>query len=545
MSGPDLVAQRAVLDRVASLEREQSVLYARQARARAEMSRLWGADQGVVLELAGTARVGQVRAGGQLSRAERLVEHLPVALGLLELGVMRVGTVEIVLELTKSCSGQVQQLLDARLSERICPMDAVDARRLVAASILQVEAELDAQAQRERHERARANRGVWAFGVEDGMARIGAELDQLTARRWSLDFEELVRAQKVLDDRDGITRTAAQRRADVFASLPSRLLALAGAAAKGRLASLLGEVTAQAAPTTTSEGDEVLAQLLRLPVRNPRVLNVHVPMSTLLELDQRSGWLEGFGPVPALHARMLEPVAALRRVAVDPRTGVPLGLDPLTGAHPPWQGEYDPPEPEPGHVGRQRLLQLLGPPMYVTDRAEPQHDPSSSLRAQAQLRDQACDGPGCPRSVSGCELDHETDFALGGPTAVWNLRHRSPRCHHAKHAGWTVAHDLQTAVSTWTSPAGSSYQRGSSWQPPTALPEDLMLPEPRPLEPLDLAPDRPDHDEPLWREPAPRQSRTTRLRGIDPDTVDEHGTPLPQAQPRAVPGWQSDGDPPF
>jgi hypothetical protein len=543
MSVPDLTAQRVVLDRVASLEREQAVLYARQARARAEMARLWGTDQGVVLELAGTARVGQGRAGGQLCRAERLVEHLPVALGLLEHGVMRVGTAEILLELTKSCSVEVQQLLDARLSERICPMDAVDARRLIAASIPEVEAELDAQAQRERHERARANRGVWAFPVEDGMARIGAELDQLSARRWSLDFEELVRAQKVLDDRDGVTRTAAQRRADVFASLPSRLLALADAAAKDRLAALMEQVTAQAArETTTSEADEVLVQLLRLPVRNPRTLNVHVAMSTLLDLDQRSGWLEGFGPVPALHARMLEPVAALRRIAVDPRTGVPLGIDPLTGADPPWHGEYDP--PGPGHVPRQRLLQLLGPPMYLTDRAEPQHDPSAALRAQAQVRDQACDGPGCPRSVGGCELDHELDFALGGPTAVWNLRHRSPRCHHAKHAGWSVEHDLQTAISTWLSPAGSSYQRRSPWLPPTELPEDLQRPDPRRLEPLELAPDRPDHDEPLWRDPEPPTTRTSRPRGTDPDTVDEHGTPIPPPAPKHWPTWH-DGPPPF
>jgi hypothetical protein len=539
MSAPDLAAQRAVLDRVASLEREQSVLYARQARARAEMVRLWGADQGVLLELAGTARVGQVRAGGQLCRAERLVEHLPVALGLLEMGAMRVGTVEVLLELTKSCSVEVQRLLDARLSERICPMDAVDARRLVAASIPEVEAEVDAEAVRERHERARANRGVWAFGVQDGMARIGAELDQLSARRWSLDFEELVRAQKVLDDRDGVIRTAAQRRADVFAELPSRLLALADAAAKNRLAAVMEQVTAQAARGARSDADEVLAQLLRLPVRNPRTLNVHVAMTTLLDLDQRSGWLAGFGPVPALHARMLEPVAALRRIAVDPRTGVPLGLDPLTGADPPWQGEYDP--PAPGHVPRQRLLQLLGPPMYLTDRAEPQHDPSTAQRAQAQVRDQACDGPGCPRSVSGCELDHETDFALGGPTAVWNLRHRSPRCHHAKHAGWTVEHDLQTAISTWLSPAGSSYQRRAPWLPPTELPEDLQLPGPRVVEPRDLAPDRPDHDEPLWRDPGPR---ITRSRGVDADTVDEHGNPLPRPEPGPRKTWY-DGPAPF
>jgi hypothetical protein len=399
-------------------------------------------------------------------------------------------------------------------------MDAVDARRLIAATIPEVEADLDAQAQRERHERARANRGVWAYPVEDGMARVGAELDQLTAARWSLDFEELVRARKALDDRLGITRTQAQRRADVFAAMPAQLVALARAAAKGDLLALLERARGAASPTPAHEQpdepepppeetpEELLVQLLALPVRDPRTLHVHVPVTTLLDLDQRGGWLEGFGPVPALQARMLLASAALRRVVVDERTGVPLGVDPLTGTSPPWGGEFDAPaprhRPHPERTAAQArdvLLRMLGAPAYVTDRAEPRHDPSSALREQVRLRDQGCDGPGCPRGLGGCELDHEEDYALGGVTAAWNLRHRSPRCHHAKHGGWTVNHDPETAVSTWTSPAGSSYQRRSAWQPPPELPERVDLPEPRCVEPLDLAPDRPDDDRPLWRYP--------------------------------------------
>jgi hypothetical protein len=303
----------------------------------------------------------------------------------------------------------------------------------------------------------------------------------------------------------------------------------------------------------------VLVGLLRLPVRNPVTLHVHTPMSTLLDLDQRSGWLEGVGPVPALRARMLLPTATLRRVAVDERTGVPLGMDPRTGTSPPWRAEVDlptrhrhrsrhrrpcPETPPTPAVLRRRLLELASLPMYLTDRAEPQHDPSAALRALARLRDQTCDGPGCPRQVAGCELDHEIPWSEGGPTAIWNLRHRSPRCHHVKHdPDWTVSHDHDSAVSTWTSPTGSSYPRQSPWQPPSA-PEDLQLPEPRLLEPLELTPDRPDHDTPLWREPAPRAPRTPRSRGIDPDTVDEHGRPLPPPRPpRAT--WGDDGPPPF
>lgn len=183
MSAPDLEAQRALLARVRRLDREESVAYAERARALAEMGRLWGPDAGQILELAGTSGIGQDRAAGQLTRAKRLVELFPEALRRLSLGVLRVGTVEILLGVSKNCTDQVQRALDLRLSEQLCDLDAADARRLVAVTIPEIEATLHPRGQRDRHERARAHRGVWVKPVEDGMARIGAEVDQLTAGR--------------------------------------------------------------------------------------------------------------------------------------------------------------------------------------------------------------------------------------------------------------------------------------------------------------------------------------------------------------------------
>jgi len=592
----DYAAQRAVLDRVGSLEREAAVLYAKQARARAEMAALWGTDQGQLLELAGTARIGQARAGGQLGRAERLVGLFPIALGLLELGVMRVGTVEILLSASKNCTEPVQRLLDARLAERVCPLDAVDVSRLVAATIPELEAELDPDAQEQRLEQARANRGVWVFPVDDGMARIGAEVDQMSARRFALDLAELVRAQKVLDDREGIKRTKKQREADVLCELPSRLLSLADSASRGcldrLLATALAERSGEVVPEVESsvdelplglppvapgawwqrDCDELVRAMLTVRLNKPAVLNVHLAMTTSLDLDQRSGWLEGFGPIPALHGRMLLATAELRRVAVDRDTGVPLGMDPLTGPLPPWPGEIDPPDagrhrrrwrlpedpapcdpvqpPSIAQVQRGRLLEMIGRPMYLTEHAEPQHDPSRALRDQVIVRDQLCDGPGCPRTASACELDHEQEYARGGQTAIWNLKARSTRCHHRKHDDWAVDYDPCTGISTWTSPAGGVYERRSAWQPPPPLPEDLVLPEPRLVHPIDLRPDRYDADSerPLWREPEPPRPRAPGPpRGIDPDDIDEHGNVIPTPSPPAGTGdgWYDDGPPPF
>jgi hypothetical protein len=160
--------------------------------------------------------------------------------------------------------------------------------------------------------------------------------------------------------------------------------------------------------------------------------------------------------------------------------------------------------------------------MVLDQRAEPQHDPSRGLRLLTQVRDMACDGPGCPRAAAQCDLDHEQDYALGGVTAPWNLRHRSPRCHHRKHSDWTVSHDHLTGTSTWTSPAGSSYERLGFWPAPAPLPADAVLPPPRLEPPLTLAKhSHNDAEIPLWHEPLPpgsRHGRVTELKDVrDPD----------------------------
>jgi hypothetical protein len=396
-AGPDLLAQRSAVHRLDAIERQKSALLAAELRAAAHLGAVFGdTDDGVVLEVAGTARVGQVRATTMLTRGQRMVELFPISLGLLEAGVMRAGTADIVLHESRHCSRAVQQRLDGQLSEKVCLLDAADARREVVRAIPEIEAELDADEQRLRHERALADRFVSISPTHDGMARITADLGVLEARRFGLDLQELVRAQKVLDDQQDVVRTQAQRRADVLAKLPSLVLALAESAAKGRLADLLPDaLLAAAAPSTsdasdelpldlpertappcwTRDSDSLVAELLSLPVRGPVTMHVHTAMTTLLELDQRAGWLEGLGPLSALHARILLPGADLRRVAVDERTGVPLGIDipPNTpwfdtcdwtvetelarpGHHPP----HDPPDDPPGGPPDDPVAVVLG-----------------------------------------------------------------------------------------------------------------------------------------------------------------------------------------
>ena len=103
-------------------------------------------------------------------------------------------------------------------------------------------------------------------------------------------------------------------------------------------------------------------------------------------------------------------------------------------------------------------------PTRVDLTPEPQHDPSAALAREVRLRDRGCDGPGCSQPAARCELDHHQRYP-DGPTSLANLRPRSQRCHHAKHAGWTAISDPD-GTSHWTSPAGRIYTVPTRDRPP-------------------------------------------------------------------------------
>jgi len=519
--------QRALLAELAEVEAQDAQLYARRMVLRADMDSLWNPpdakgqmEQFGVLELAGTARIGQGRASSQLIDGTRLIEELPRTLAALQAGTMFRETAVLLLQQTRNCSPEVTRELERRLLPTIATANTTDVRRLVATLIPEVEADLNPELMQQRLDQAKADRGVWQHDRGDGMMGVTGSMDLIDGRRWGLDFDEVCRAQKIADDKAGIKRTAAQRRADVFAQLPSRFLALVLAIQRGEteqlralaladpyladdLAALAASLPCVADPDDPEPRDgydephsvpdlptdflddlplppepppdwareadpperpphwteldwlELASTILNLPVKNPQVLLVHIPMTTLLEQDNRTGTVAGAGggALPAHHARMLLPTADLRRVFTDPTSGVPIGDDPkIFRAH----------RAAPAHD--QRLEDLLTP-FVLRDVVQPQHDPSGRLRRFIELRDQHCTGIGCSQPAGHCDLDHELAHPAG-PTAAWNLSAKSARCHRAKHAGWTVTRHHpgpQHGQTTWTSPLGHSYTRLSAW----------------------------------------------------------------------------------
>jgi hypothetical protein len=231
--------------------------------------------------------------------------------------------------------------------------------------------------------------------------------------------------------------------------------------------------------------------------------------------------VEGFGPVSAHQARLLRPTAELQAVWVDADTGIPLGVDPTV--HPPV-GEPDWDDPAQislaAETVRQRLRAMIRP-TTIEDRAEPGRFPSAGLARLVRIRDLRCTGPGCPRHAADCEIDHLEEVAKGGLTAIWLLALKSPRCHHARHTGWTATRDETDGSTTWTSPLGGHYRRRSPWRPPPRIT--------KPLPPASL--DRPDGGKQRTfgidpEEPASPDERDTR------ESPDEPGEPIgPIEQP--------------
>jgi hypothetical protein len=148
-------------------------------------------------------------------------------------------------------------------------------------------------------------------------------------------------------------------------------------------------------------------------------VNVTVPLSTLLGIDDTPGELHGYGPISAEVARRIAGDATLRRMLTDPATGALLDFG-------------------------------------TTRYAPPAH-----LREFVAARDRTCRFPSCTRTAESSQLDHTVPHrpdGSGGPTADYNLGAFHDRHHNAKTShGWRFEQP-QPGQFVITSPAGLRYE---------------------------------------------------------------------------------------
>lgn len=279
----------------------------------------------------------------------------------------------------------------------------------------------------ERHRHARAGRRVRVVDLDDGMARLIADMpaelakgahDRLTQMARQLrtalttpldengdlpmDGEGGQRRGEGERDRDadadgggdGLAdpRTMDELRADIFADL---LLTGVPAGHDDTAATPLGN---------TSGGLGAIAAHVQ----------VTVPVLTALGRATEPATLAGHGPISLETALDLAGAATgWDRVLTHPVTGAVLDVD--------------------------------------------RYRPCESLRRHLRVRDEHCRHPGCRMPVWRCDLDHTIDHALGGHTCESNLATLCRRHHILKHhTAWTVR-QLGGGILEWTSPTGRIY----------------------------------------------------------------------------------------
>jgi hypothetical protein len=186
---------------------------------------------------------------------------------------------------------------------------------------------------------------------------------------------------------DGEERTLDQMRADTLVDL---LL--------GRLQ--VGALTSELEDDLTADGRDPAATITEVPLVGSwarPIVNVTVPITTLMGLEDEPGLLAGDVAIPA---------ELVRQIATDP------------GAT--WH----------------RLL--TDPAGRMVELSTDSYQPTTALDRTVVARDRTCVWPGCCRPSTRCERDHRRPYPLG-TTCECNLDPLCKRHHKAKHSeGVTV-----------------------------------------------------------------------------------------------------------
>jgi len=334
-----------------------------------------GAFEAAAWEIAAALRWTRRATEGWLALAEEVTGRLPalhIALLAGEIDVPRARV--FVSELSAVDDPVARGIVD-----RLLPVAAGLTTGQLGARIRKLVTTVDPEQAQARYEIGVAGRRVECQMASDGTATVsGWGLPADRAASASERVDALAKAAKCAGD----PRSMDQLRADTFLSL------------------LNGDYDGPA------------------PVYRRGVVELTVPLATLLGLSDGPGELAGWGPVVADVARQ---VADAQRETATWRFSV---LD-----------------------AEGRLVQH-----GITRRR-----PVAADEATVRVRDRRCVFPGCRVPASRCDIDHRRRYADGGLSTVENLEPLCRRHHRAKDGGgWSLFH-LGDSHYLWTSPLGQSY----------------------------------------------------------------------------------------
>ncbi|QOC26986.1 DUF222 domain-containing protein [Microbacterium hominis] len=446
-------AEARLLADAVELVAERAAVLRQEAQQRGGSVRSSDADlplREVALELAMALRVSDRGVQRRMSEAYLLTTLFPRTLEVWASGeidaahawaISRTGTL-----LTSEADRSRYETLALEAARSESPARMSAAAKAIAATI-------DPAAFAEAAQRAYAERSVRLFPLDDGMARLIADLpaplahaihDTLTARgRVILDQPD--------EGSDGAADAAdADALADVDTGVNTRVArGTSGGPCGEKLITSPVRATGPARPidatctlktttmpTATAVKDsrtlaqvraDILTDLLLTATASTRAtgagieavtaqIQVTVPALTLAgDPDGGPAILTGYGPIdPGLARRLAALAPGWDRVFTDPTTGIPVAVN--------------------------------------------RYRPSAEIRRYLAARDERCRTPGCTRPAHRCDRDHTTPASHGGPTAPDNLAHLCRRHHTVKHhTAWQVLH-LGHGTLQWTSPTGRHYE---------------------------------------------------------------------------------------
>lgn len=357
-------------------QRQISHDQARQYRALSRITDLYAIDSSEAAEFA-SAEVGAAltytrrRADSEMSIAHEIASKYPTLIAALESGSIDIAKVRTILRGV----GHVDVGVGGKAIELILPEAPGLTTGQIAARLRKLVIEADPDQAKKAYEEATADARVWSCLEPDGSGTmISTGMDAYDLSSANRNINRLARKRK----NNGDPRPIDKIRAEVFAELLS-----------GRLS----------------------------PEGGKAEVNITGDLTTLEGLDEKTGELNGFGPV---HADILRQIVAEQQDS----TWTYTVRDPRTGRV---------------YVG-------------TTSRR-----PTVNQKRKLIARYQTCIHPGCRMPATQCDIDHNQDWAEGGVTELCNL---APLCryhHRLKHlTAWSYRKLVDGSIE-WVSQFGLKY----------------------------------------------------------------------------------------
>jgi hypothetical protein len=429
------LADTAIVEVAVAAQRLLGWAMGAQLQAVAELARRWEAtplgERAAVEELALACGVSEYAMSRRLDAAVLLPSRLPRVWAGLVSGHLEWAKAWEILDKTMVLSNAHADVVEDGALAVALGSNLPDLRAYLARAIAEIDPEGAAQRARDAH----ARRGVSFRPGPDSTATMA-----LTAGAAAVAEAEAALNRLTLAALDGDAEDTESRTSDPHHREVTRADVLLGL-----IQTADADLVGSPEQARTPAGDAATR-----PARGSRtgyartLVQVNVPLSTLLALTDHPGELPGYGSIPAAMAREL--ISAL-------------------GANATWRCAVT--DDRPGQV--HGTLLALGRPTYSIA-----YTPTATTRDFATTRDGTCRFPGCRRQAgpTSTDLDHRVPWRpdhAGGVTCECNLQSLCQNHHRLKH-------ETRFSVSagsgglTWTTPTGRSYHKPDNTLPHAAMP---------------------------------------------------------------------------